>query len=204
MEFQVRYLTLFLLISIIHGFEWFWMGSLHKNNQIMLEFLKAPFLVLQFSYYTLMTFLTMLSVILLSVLMILFSTLNVTRHLICGSNLNWLLNFGLRDTVDWGKKWLVHFNAGETQLVLFDRSDNIGSVDVEMDWSVFEEKSFFKMLGLTFSSKLHWVSYIIFIAKTASKKIEALIRSVKFVSLRLLCISINLPFAHVWNTVVTS
>ena len=106
--------------------------------------------------------------------------------------------------MDWGKKWLVHFNAGETQLVLFDRSDNIGSVDVEMDWSVFEEKSFFKMLGLTFSSKLHWVSYIIFIAKTASKKIEALIRSVKFVSLRLLCISINLPFAHVWNTVVTS
>ena len=27
-----------------------------------------------------------------------------------------------RDTVDWGKKWLVDFNAGKTQLVLFDRS----------------------------------------------------------------------------------
>ena len=41
------------------------MESLHKNTQLMLEFLKAQFLVLHFSYYTLMTFLTMLSVILL-------------------------------------------------------------------------------------------------------------------------------------------
>ena len=60
MEFQVRYLALFLLLSVIDDFEWFWMESLHKNIQLMLEFLKAPFLVLHFSYYTLMTFLTML------------------------------------------------------------------------------------------------------------------------------------------------
>ena len=38
------------------------------------------------------------------------------------------------------------------------------------------------MLGLTFSSKLHWGSCIISIAKTVSKKIEALIRSMKFLS----------------------
>ena len=50
-----------------------------------------------------------------------------------------------------------------------------------MDGSV-EEKSSFKMLGLTFSSKLNWGSYIISIAKTASKKIEALICSMKFLS----------------------
>ena len=30
------------------------------------------------------------------------------------------LESDLRDTVDWGKKWLVDFNAGKTQLVLFD------------------------------------------------------------------------------------
>ena len=73
--------------------------------------------------------------------------------------------------MDWGKKWLVDFNAGETQLVSFDRSNNNGSIDVKMDGSVLEEKSSFKMLGLTFSSKLDWGSYIISIAKTASKKI---------------------------------
>ena len=27
MEFQVRYLALFLLFSVIGSFEWFWMGS---------------------------------------------------------------------------------------------------------------------------------------------------------------------------------
>ena len=38
------------------------------------------------------------------------------------------------------------------------------------------------MLGLTFSSKLDWGSYIISIAKTALKKIGALICSMKFLS----------------------
>ena len=88
----------------------------------------------------------------------------------------------LQDTVDWGKKWLVDFNAGKTQLVLFDWSNNNGSIDVKMDGSVLEEKSSFKMLGLTFSFKLDWGSYIISIAKTASKKIGALIGSIKFLS----------------------
>ena len=87
-----------------------------------------------------------------------------------------------RDTVDLDKKWLVDFNAGKTQLVSFYCCNNNGSVDVKMDGSVLEEKSSFKMLGLTFSSKLDWGSYIISIAKTPSKKIGALIRSMKFVS----------------------
>ena len=56
-EFQVRYLALFPLFSVIGSFEWFWVRSLHKNTQLMLEFLKGPFLVLLFSYYTLMTLL---------------------------------------------------------------------------------------------------------------------------------------------------
>ena len=101
MEFQVRYLALFLLFSAIDDFEWFWMESLHKNIQLMQEFLKAPFLVLHFSYYTLMTFLMMLSVILLSMLMILLSILSVIRHLICGNNLNWLLNLNLIHETWW-------------------------------------------------------------------------------------------------------
>ena len=84
--------------------------------------------------------------------------------------------------VELGKKWLVDFNAGKTQLVLFDQSNNNGSIDVKMGGSILEEKSSFKMLGLTFSSKLDWGSYIISIAKTACNKIGALIRSMKFLS----------------------
>ena len=157
--------------------------SLHKNTQLILEFVKAPFLVVKFSYYTLMIFLMILSVILLSMQMILLSTLSMIRHLIewkvvtsrkssqeypvnagvpqgslLGCNV-FLLYFNelpgdivcniaiyvcdttlyskydkasdlwqqlelaselesdLQDTVDWGRKWLVNFNAGKTQLV---------------------------------------------------------------------------------------
>ena len=92
------------------------------------------------------------------------------------------LESDLRDTVDWGRKWLVDFSAGKTQLVLFDQSKNTGVIDVKMDGSLLEEKTSFKMLGLTFSSKLDWGSYIVSIAKTTSKKIGALIRSMKFFS----------------------
>ena len=53
---------------------------------------------------------------------------------------------------------------------------------MKTDGSVFEEKSSFKMLGLSFSSQLDWSSYIISIAKTASKKTGALIGSLKFLS----------------------
>ena len=84
------------------------------------------------------------------------------------------LESDLQDTMNWGRKWLVHFNAGETQLVSFDQSNNTGAIDVKMDGSVLEEKPSFKMLGLTFSSKLHWGSYIISTAKTASKKIGSM------------------------------
>ena len=57
-----------------------------------------------------------------------------------------------------------------------------------MDGSVLEQKLCFKMLGLTFSCKLDWGSSIISIAKSASKKIGALI----------------LPYGLAWNTVVMS
>ena len=86
MDFMIRILALFLLFSVLGGLGWFWMGSIHKKIQLILQFLKGPFLVLHFSYYALMTFLMMLSVILLSLLMILLSILNMIRHLICDNN----------------------------------------------------------------------------------------------------------------------
>ena len=50
------------------------------------------------------------------------------------------LESDLRDTVDWFRKWLVDFNAGKTQLVLFDWSKNTGATNVKMDASILEEK----------------------------------------------------------------
>ena len=49
------------------------------------------------------------------------------------------LESDLLDTVDYARKWLVDFNAGKTQLVSFDLSDNTGAIDGKMDGSVLEE-----------------------------------------------------------------
>ena len=42
--------------------------------------------------------------------------------------------------MDWGKKWLVDFVAGKTELVSFDQSTDNGFIDVKMDGSLLEEK----------------------------------------------------------------
>ena len=80
-----------------------------------------------------MTFLMMLSVTLLSIL------INSTLKCDQASNMWQQLEFtselesDLRDTVDWGRKWLVDFNAGKSQLFSFDRSNNTVAIDVKMD-----------------------------------------------------------------------
>ena len=50
------------------------------------------------------------------------------------------LESDLRDTVDWGKTWIVDFNAGKIQLVSFDRPNNTSVIDVKIDRYVLEER----------------------------------------------------------------
>ena len=73
--------------------------------------------------------------------------------------------------MEWGRKWLVDFNGGKTQLVSFERSNNTGAIQVKIDGSVLEEKSFFKMLGLTFFSKVYWGSYISLLLELLPRKL---------------------------------
>ena len=91
--------------------------------------------------------------------------------------------------MDLGRKWLVDF---------IDQSNNTGAIDGKMNESVLMEKLNFKMLGLFFSSKLDWGSYIISITKTASRKLEPWFVLRSFFLLRLLCIS-NLQYSLAWN-----
>ena len=72
--------------------------------------------------------------------------------------------------------WLIQ------KIVLFHWSNNSGAIDLKMDELVLEEKSSFKMLGLSFSSKSNKGSFIISIVKTASKKLGAVIHSIKYLS----------------------
>ena len=87
----------------------------------MLVFIMALYLVQQFSYYTLTTFLMKLSLILLSMLIILLYTLNCDKTSDLWQQLKLPSKFesDLLDTVDCERKWLVNFNTGKTQLLLF-------------------------------------------------------------------------------------
>ena len=69
-EFLISFLALFCLFLVICSFKWFCMGSLSKNIQLILLFLKAPLLVLHFP--TIPQWLSML--------IILLSTLSMIRH----------------------------------------------------------------------------------------------------------------------------
>ena len=50
----------------------------------------------------------------------------------------------LQDTLNWGRRWLVDFNAEKTLLVSFEQSNNTGAIDVKMDGFVYEENSSFE------------------------------------------------------------
>ena len=53
--------------------------------------------------------------------------------------------------MDKGRKWYVDFNAGKTQLVLFDWSNNTGAIYVKiMNESALYKKSSFNMVGAVF------------------------------------------------------
>ena len=150
------------------------MASLYKNIQLLLESLKAPFMVLHFSCYMLMTFLMMLSVTLLSILlMILLPILSVIRHLICGNNLNW--HWFESALLIW--KWMG----------LFLRKNNL-----------------LRCWG--WPSLLNWIVVLALslLLKLPQRKLELKFVLWSFFLLRLLCVSVNLPYAHVWNTIVTS
>ena len=80
--------------------------------------------------------------------------------------------------MDWGRKWLINFSAGKTQLVSFDQSNwfhltsHTGAADVKMDGSVLEKKSSFKMLGLTFFSELDWGYYVSLLRKVPPRILD--------------------------------
>ena len=113
------------------------MGSLHKK------------------IYTLMTFLMVLSAIFLSMLMILLSTQNEIKHLICGLIYSWRWNW-IWSTRHCGlkRKWHVDFNDEKTQFISFDKSINTGGIDVKINASVPDENHLLIWWVLCFSSKL--------------------------------------------------
>ena len=152
------------------------MGSLHKNIQLMLDFLRVPFSVLHFSYYTLITSL-MLAVMLACWWYSLYSKCDQASDLWQQVESTSKLEYDLRDSVDLGRKHLPDFNAGKNNYFCLTRLITL----VLLLW---------KWMGL-FLRKNHilrrwgWLSLLNWIwalAKTTSKKIGTLIPSMKFYS----------------------
>ena len=83
----------------------------------MLEFLKAPFLVLQFAIYADDT--------------TLYSKCDQVSDLWQQFELASKLAFDRLDIMNWGAQWLVGCNAGKTQLVFFDQANDTGAIDVK-------------------------------------------------------------------------
>ena len=118
----------------------------------MLEFLKAVSLVLHFFLlYSFFTFFTFFFFIFYYLSPSLSFCLSLSVYLECDqeSDLWQLLELASelesdpRDTMDWGRKWLVDFSAGKNQLVSFDQSNNTGAIFVKMDGSVLKTKIIF-------------------------------------------------------------
>ena len=90
MEFLFRYFVSFCLLSL----KMVWSSSgWNVFKRISDKYWSSSrFHSWSYTNYTFMTFLMMLSVILVYMLMTLLFTLSVIRHLICSNNYNWLLN----------------------------------------------------------------------------------------------------------------
>ena len=114
------------------------------------------------------------------------------------------LESDLRDIVNWGRKWLVDFNAEKTQLVLFDPSNNNGAIDEKIGGSFLRKNHFLRCWGWV--SLLNWIGAITLslLPKLLPRKLELWFVLWSFFLLMLLCISINLPYNHSWNTVAMS
>ena len=167
----------------------------------MLEFLNTP-LVQHFFPLTLITFLMMLCLLLLS--MSIDTTvliLIVISHLICGNNENWLLNLNLiYETLGWSSKWLVDFML--EKLNLFHLTGQVTLV--LLMWKgmgVFLKKN--RLLRCWGSlCLLNWIGTVALslLQKLPPRGLEPWFVLWSFFLRRLLCISNS----HAWDTVVTS
>ena len=110
----------------------------------------------------------------------------------------------LGDTVDWGRKWLVDFKARKTQLVSFEWSNSSGAIDVKINGPFLEENHLLRCWD--WLSLPDWIRAftLSLLLKLPVTKSELWFVLWSFFLLRLLCISINLPYVYAWNTVVMS
>ena len=139
-------------------------------------------------------------------LMILLSILSVIKHIICGNNLNWLLNLNLIYETPWTgvRSGLLISMLGK--LSWFRLTGLITMVLLMWKWMGLFLRKNHLLRCWVWPSLLNWIEVLTLsqLLKLPPRKLE--LKSVLwgFFLLRLLCISINLSYTHVWNIAVTS
>ena len=92
------------------------------------------------------------------------------------------LELDLMGFVEWGEKWLVTFNATKTKLLSFNRRRCYDPCSISMNGKQLEESDSLRLLGITFTPKLDWKSYVQSIAKQASQRVGSLFRSQRYLT----------------------
>ena len=118
-DIQVRYFGLFLLFSVIDGFEWFWMEILQMypvNSGVPQGTILGPTPFMLYINDLPVNFICNIAIYADNTT--LYSKCDQASDLSQQPNLASQLESNLRDTV---KKWLVDLIIGKTQLVSFNR-----------------------------------------------------------------------------------
>ena len=111
-ESSGRFFDLISSFPVTQRLAWLWMGTLNKSTPLTPVFLKVRFLVLCFSYYTLMIFLMKLSnLATYADDTILYFKNDQASDLRQQLELAFELESHLYDTVDWSKKCHVDFQC---------------------------------------------------------------------------------------------
>ena len=82
------------------------------------------------------------------------------------------LESDLWDIMNWGRKQLVDFNTGKTQIILFELSNDTGCYWSEDEWVCPGVKIIFNMLALSFSSKFDLAVKLCLLLKLPTRKLE--------------------------------
>ena len=114
------------------------------------------------------------------------------------------LSSELLDTVDCDRKWPVDFNVGKTQLILFDQSNIDALVLLIWKWiELFLMKNHL-LRSWGWLSLLNWIGALILslLLNLSARKLEPWLVLWSLFLLRFLCISINIPYSHVYQFIV--
>ena len=82
------------------------------------------------------------------------------------------LESDLWDIMNWGRKQLVDFNTGKTQIILFELSNDTGCYWYEDEWVCPGGKIIFNKLTLSFSSKFDLTVKLCLLLKLPTRKLE--------------------------------